>query len=92
MNKPHKFKKRPVIIEAIQYLPPDNCDDVHEFIGEEHYPESCGEDAKLAIETLEGAMVAEPGDWIIKGVAGEFYPCKPDIFDATYESVEGDLT
>jgi hypothetical protein len=41
----------------------------------------------IAIKTLEGVMVAEPGDWIIRGVQGEFYPCKPDIFAATYERV-----
>ena len=43
---------------------------------------------RLAIPTLEGVMEASPGDWIIKGVKGEFYPCKPDIFDATYEPVQ----
>lgn len=43
------------------------------------------------IHTLEGDMVAEPGDWIITGVRGEVYPCKPDIFAATYEPVKGDL-
>jgi hypothetical protein len=42
----------------------------------------------LAIPTLEGLMIARQGDWIIKGVQGEIYPCKPDIFDATYEPVE----
>lgn len=42
----------------------------------------------IAIGTLEGVMVASPGDWIIRGVQGEFYPCKPDIFEATYEPVE----
>jgi len=42
----------------------------------------------IAIDTLEGTMVANPGDWIIRGVQGEFYPCKPDIFAATYEAVE----
>ena len=41
----------------------------------------------IAIETLEGVMVAAPGDWIIRGVQGEFYPCKPDIFEATYEPI-----
>lgn len=44
----------------------------------------------LVIETLEGAMRAEPGDWIIKGVKGEFYPCKPDIFEASYAAVDAD--
>jgi len=42
---------------------------------------------RIAIDTLEGTITASPGDWIIKGVQGEFYPCKPDIFDATYEAV-----
>lgn len=46
-------------------------------------------DSRTAIQilTLEGAMMCSPGEWIIKGVAGEFYPCKPEIFDATYEAV-----
>jgi hypothetical protein len=43
--------------------------------------------ARISIRTIEGTMDATPGDWIIKGVAGEFYPCKPDIFEATYEAV-----
>lgn len=45
----------------------------------------------ISIETLEGTHAAAPGDWIIKGVAGEFYPCKPDIFDETYERVAGEV-
>ena len=49
-----------------------------------------GEPEIKAIETLEGTMWAQPGDWIIKGVQGEFYPCKPDIFEATYEIVKED--
>jgi len=47
-------------------------------------------DSQVKIETLEGTMVASPGDWIITGIQGEQYPCKPDIFEATYELVEGD--
>jgi hypothetical protein len=50
---------------------------------------------KVAIKTLEGTMDADVGDWIIKGVQGEFYPCKPNIFEATYDPVErhdGELT
>ena len=46
------------------------------------------EDGTIAIETLEGTMRANVGDWIIRGVQGEFYPCKPDIFEATYEPAE----
>jgi hypothetical protein len=45
------------------------------------------DDGAVEIATLEGVMRADPGDWIIRGVKGEFYPCKPDIFDATYEAV-----
>lgn len=47
---------------------------------------------RLRIETLEGTMYAEPGDWIITGVKGERYPCKDDIFHATYEPIEEDTT
>lgn len=45
------------------------------------------DDRCMVIDTLEGEMTAQPGDWIIQGVQGEFYPCKPDIFEATYEAV-----
>lgn len=48
----------------------------------------CGYDKGIAIPTLEGTMLATPGDYIIKGLQGEFYPCKPDIFEASYERVE----
>jgi hypothetical protein len=46
---------------------------------------------RVTIHTLEGVMEAVPGDWIIRGVKGELYPCKPDIFAATYEPLDGDL-
>ena len=52
--------------------------------------ERCSE--RMSIETLEGTMVAEPGDWIITGIKGERYPCKPDIFEATYERAESSRT
>lgn len=84
-----RFKKRPVVIEAIQYQPHDNCAEVMAFMGN-HLEYSCipdEDDESIFIPTLEGAMEASPGDWIIKGVAGEFYPCKPDIFEKTYEEV-----
>ncbi len=57
---------------------------------EGHFSITAGKDSKmaLAIPTLEGLMVGTEGDWIIKGVKGEFYPCKPDIFEETYERVE----
>lgn len=53
----------------------------------ENFPHSNGED-RLAIHTLEGTHFVDFGDWIIRGVKGELYPCKPDIFEATYEPVE----
>ena len=50
--------------------------------------EACRTDREMRIETLEGVVVASPGDYIVTGVAGEVYPCKPDIFEQTYEEVE----
>lgn len=85
-----KFRKKPVVIEAWQ-LPPldvDASEDLKDFLN------SAGEgvifsdyDGGISICTLEGTMRGDPGDWIIRGVKGEFYPCKPDIFEATYEQV-----
>ena len=81
-----KFRKKPVVIEAIQ-LPLDPTDDdvmaVHTFMGAADW--SSDRDCGIAINTLEGTMRADPGDWIIRGIKGELYPCKPDIFAATYE-------
>lgn len=86
-----KYRKKPVVIEAMQLdTSPASLHDCMEFI------ESAG--GKVAVDfenkthyleiaTLEGAMKASVDDWIIKGVKGEFYPCKPDIFAATYEPV-----
>ena len=88
-----KFRKKPVVIEAVQLLPTTLNPDVINFIGEEkNYPdcEIAGidpSDGKFKIKTLEGTMIADVGDFIIKGVSGEFYPCKPDIFEKTYDLV-----
>lgn len=96
-----KFRKKPVVIEAVQ-LCWHNWQIVCEFLGDiispanparntEEYSDQCGEQRpfiELTIPTLEGAHVAKHGDWIIKGVKGEFYPCKPDIFEATYEPAD----
>ena len=79
------FRKKPVVIEALLYTG-KNCPDVAAFTNDHVYCEGdCKGDEPWAISTLEGVMEANPGDWIIRGVAGEFYPCKPDIFAATYE-------
>ena len=85
------WQKKPVVIEAMQFDGSDNgADEVHEWMGQTSHLQ-CGavmlEDGQweVIITTLEGEMHASPGDWIIKGVQGEFYPCKPDIFEATYQ-------
>lgn len=86
------YKKKPVTIQAIQWTG-DNLREVIDFTGlhesahkwswdeYQHVVNTQG----LKIFTLEGSMMASIGDFIIKGVKGEFYPCKPDIFSATYE-------
>lgn len=77
-----KFRKKPVVIEAIQYVE-GNRAEIVEFTNRGI---SGGmNDRRIWIHTLEGTMEANYGDWIIKGIKGEFYPCKPDIFEATYE-------
>lgn len=81
-----KFRKKPVVIEAEQ-LTVKNKDRAYNFITCNHYADGDASNPSIRIETLEGEMTASIGDWIIKGVAGEFYPCKPDIFAATYEAV-----
>lgn len=93
MNAVGKFRKRPVIIEAMQYTGA-NGEAVANWCGGRVRSEGKSSDPSdvarwLDIPTLEGVMRATRGDWIVKGVAGEFYPCKPDIFAATYEPVEG---
>lgn len=97
-----KFRKKPVIIQAEQ-LYWENWPTICEFIDvgklSDSKPEGCYIDADgrgthqptdvigLWIPTLEGLMLARQGDWIIKGVQGEVYPCKPDIFAETYELI-----
>ena len=78
-----KFRKKPVVIEAIQFTG-ENGQEIAGFMGCQ-YPAII--DGHLIIGTLEGNMSACPADWIIKGVNNEFYPCKPDIFEKTYELV-----
>lgn len=90
-----KFRKKPVVIEAIQFTGFNNAElfefrqriakergvahgDLHHGFGPERF----------WVRTLEGDMDITPGDWLICGVQGEFYPCKPDIFAATYEPAE----
>lgn len=91
MEEPVKFRKKPVVVEAIQFLGRKNWFECWIFVDTaDPILEVTYDDEKetLTIPTLEGDHLATKGDWIIKGVAGECYPCKPDIFDLTYEKVE----
>lgn len=88
-----KYRKKPVVIDAHCWEPTENGRN------KKPWPKShlkalefkvSAINLCLFIPTLEGKMTALPGDWIIRGVKGEFYPCKPDIFEATYEPVESE--
>lgn len=84
-----RFKKRPIVIEAVKYLGPFSIDEMVEAWGNEFSVKyHLGNYGILKILTLEGFHYASIGDWIIKGIAGEFYPCKPAIFEKTYELAE----
>lgn len=90
-----KYRKKPIIIEAMK-LTRNIADVVFDWIGEENISYSNNGEFRedgcfVDIKTLEGTMTAREGDWIIKGIKGEFYPCKPDIFEATYEIVDSTL-
>ena len=79
-----KYRKKPVVIEALQY---DGCNKkaIYAFATGYAFIKSS---EQLVINTLEGEMLVSINDYVIKGVNGEFYPCKPDIFDKSYEVVE----
>lgn len=87
-----RFRKKPVEIEAMQFTDLDSyldivawmkgSGDTHALADEVRY-----ETPIMLLHTLEGTMAASPGDWIIRGVKGEFYPCRCDIFEATYDVV-----
>lgn len=81
-----KFRKKPVVIEAVQWTG-NNREEMEKFIPNTILAKKNVEE-ELAIGTLEGVMTASKNDWIIKGVHGEYYPCKPDIFEKTYELVD----
>jgi len=86
------FRKKPVVIEAIHW-DGTNPKEVHDFIGCNvppftPYSHPIWAKSGIDIPTLEGHMVASVGDWVIKGINGEFYPCKPDIFEKTYDEVK----
>lgn len=90
------YRKKPVVVEAIQLNPEGkNISEVYDFFGitgKGNFGETGfgidPADGKFKITTLEGVMIADLSDYIIKGINGEFYPCKPDIFEKTYEKVD----
>jgi hypothetical protein len=84
------YRKKPVVIKAVQYDGNFRCLDIFSINEVSHFIISRDEEGNqcIKIPTLEGEMTASIGDYIIRGVKGEYYPCKPDIFEATYEKVE----
>jgi len=83
----NKFRKKPIVDEAVQWTG-ENTVDICNFLGLKNLRTDLLLESKLIIKTLEGNIIASISDWIIKGIKGEFYPCKPDIFAETYEKVE----
>jgi len=81
-----KYRKKPVIVEAIQFTG-DNGKEIQDWVNNEVWLSSIVSPF-LSILTLEGEMKGTVGDYIIKGAQGEFYPCKPDIFEQTYEVIQ----
>jgi hypothetical protein len=86
-----KYVKKPIKIEAIQWTG-DNTEKIEKFVGKklpkQMSPIEKGKVVSLYINTLEGGHFASVGDYIIKGIKGEFYPCKEDIFNQTYQEVK----
>ena len=98
------YRKKPVVIEAMPIATETSAEDfvdpntrsIAEVSGwmlgngfrDFKVHNDGGRPVGIAIQTLEGVMIASPGDWIIRGIQGEFYPCKPDIFEATYEPAD----
>lgn len=87
-----EYRKKPVVIEAVQFLGFDNTNNFSErpewlikAIYKDETVKLFGEPNELTIETLEGPIYADIGDYIIRGIQGEIYPCKPDIFEVTYD-------
>lgn len=85
------FRKKPVEIQAIRFTGWTYGPEIAAWCGGTYCPaQGQGEHTEIAIPTLEGTMIVSVGDWVIKGVEGEFYPCKDSIFQATYEALGND--
>lgn len=85
-----RFRKKPIVIEAEQWFPEKEIEGVVVLIpnGDIEGVYKGTAEKQYFIETLEGRMYLSPGDWVITGVNGEKYPCKPDIFEKTYEAID----
>jgi hypothetical protein len=81
-----KYRKKPVVIDAVQF-DGKHAGNILEFCNGNAFVTQPPMGHYLYIKTLEGDMLVSPNDYVIKGVKGEFYPCKPDIFEMTYEAV-----
>ena len=81
-----KYRKKPIVIEAYQFNGPDSFVNVPYEFGHAIFPDTNSGEWRIC--TLEGELTVSKGDWVIKGIKGEFYPCKPDIFEKTYEAVQ----
>lgn len=96
----NKYRKKPVVIEAIQFtgenqneiLQVTNADNIVVYYLPVEVDGETVNQRVLVVHTLEGAMTVSMNDWVIKGIKGEFYPCKPDIFDASYEPADQEVT
>jgi hypothetical protein len=89
MEHSRRYRKKPVVIEAIQWTG-ENGQAMRDFFGNIDgwgFTSGAASTGQIFIQTLEGTMLADRGDYIIKGVRGEYYPCKPDIFEETYEAI-----
>ncbi|MEK5414483.1 hypothetical protein [Paenibacillus sp. FSL L8-0708] len=85
-----RYRKKPVVIDAFKWTgDPDQTEDPQWIIERIKMGQVSFANGLMYIKTLEGIMESQPGDYIIRGVKGEIYPCKPDIFEATYELVAG---
>lgn len=84
-----RYRKRPIEVEAYKYQKELGNNRLMNWLAQQgaNVTGWLFHDGEVTIPTLEGAIKAIDGDWIIRGVKGEFYPCKPDIFEATYEAV-----
>lgn len=88
-SSPIKYRKRPVVIEAIKYTGTiDSATDIFNWMADNEFYDSLYVDGKFYVKTLEGNMLVSPGNYVICGVEKEFYSCDPYIFEKTYEAVE----